>query len=208
MSCLCFAQEMKPPKKPRLSRYMEVSKVLLEDQTSTYKYIDVNFTCHNFARTLYLQRSSVVKDLSAYDLPGMKEDWGHEVVREESTTKIPLYMVNLVNEKTGFYHTVNAILVDAQNPKALSSYIFIEPQTDEIFETVAELYHRYAGYFDETEEGRSMMVDIGLFTQFKNNGFIYQSTDETIFKDAYSPYSASSDNSLTNFAIFAPSADE
>ena len=178
---------MKPPKKPRLSHYPEIAKVLSEDRTSTYKYIDVIFTCHNFARTLYLQRSSVVENLDAYNLPGIKEDWGQEIDREASTTKLPIYLATLTNEKVGFYHTVNAVLVNPLHPETLSSYVFVEPQTDEIFETVVELYDRYDRYFDKTPEGKTMEVDIGLFTEFKNNGFIYQSTDQTIFKETYSP---------------------
>lgn len=205
MSCLCFAQEMRPPKKPKLSRHTDISRVLLEDQTSTYKYIDVDYTCHNFARTLYLQRSSLVLTLDDYNLAGIKEDWGHEIIREEPTAKLPIYMVNLANKKVGFYHTVNAVQINAEDPKALSSYIFIEPQTDEIFETVTELYTRYAGYFDETPEGKILEIDVGVFTEFKHNGYIYQSKDETFFKETYSPEDKKSEPAPNLFLDFMDS---
>jgi hypothetical protein len=42
----------------------------------------------------------------------------------------------LLDDKTdehGFYHAINAYLVNPEKPQEIESYIFIEPQSDETF---------------------------------------------------------------------------
>lgn len=175
------AQNMKPiaGAKPT-GKFPALAKILAEDNTDQIPYTVGKFTCHNFSKTLYLQRSSVVTDLGPYRIEAIKEDWGNHIVRSETTKKLPIFILTMWNVESGFYHSINAVLTDLTEPYKLESYVFVEPQTDEIFGTAKEMYLHYEHYL---KMGKTLQIDIGNFTGFVNNGYINQSKDESIFHD-------------------------
>lgn len=178
---IVHAQNMKPSAiHSETSRYKEIARILAEDNTDLNTYIMGKFTCHNFSKTLYLQRSNLVKDIAKYNLEGIKEDWGIDIEREAHTDKLPLYTVNLTNEESGFYHSINAVLVKPEAPESLDSYVYIEPQTDEILETPELMYQRYSKHLQNTDAGKILDVSIGKFEGLKHNGHIYQYLDSSL----------------------------
>lgn len=160
----------------------EVRVILAEDDTDSILYTAPKFTCHNFAKTLYLQRSSLVGSLENYNIEGIKEEWGNIILRDDNTKKLPIYILTLTSTEHGFYHSINAVLVKPEAPDLIESYIFIEPQTDEIFETPRELIKHYSGYLSNPLFEKSFQMDIGLFTKFIFTGTIYQSWQESVLK--------------------------
>ena len=183
-----LAQDMKPfAKKPTTQKNKEIASVLLEDKTDSIKYIVGKFTCHNFSKTLYLQRSTLVTDLGPYNLEGMASDWGNVPVREEKTKKLPIYIATIYNVESEFYHSINVVLVKPESPGSLDSYIFLEPQTDEIFEDAKAMYAHYAHYLKKTDTGKVMEVDLGTFEGLKFSGTIWQSQETSFLRDRISP---------------------
>jgi hypothetical protein len=180
-SVAAHAQNMKPTAgaKPT-GKFPELARVLAEDDTDQIPYTVGKFTCHNFSKTLYLQRSTEVKDLAPYRIEAIKEDWGNEIVRSEKTKKLPIFILTMWNVESGFYHSINAVLTDLQAPYNLNSYVFVEPQSDEIFATTKEMYRRYEHYL---KMGKTLQINISNFTSFVNNGYINQSLDELILHD-------------------------
>lgn len=174
-----FAQDMKLSiEHQRIpSDFDHITKLLREDTTDQITYVYGKFTCHNFAKKLFLERSSLINDLESYDLGGIEEQWGVRINREEQTQKEPIYIVTMVHQASGFYHAINAILVDTERPSDIDSYIFIEPQTDEILLTSRDLHKRYKRYYKE----ESVNITIGVFTKFKFNGHIYQSFQDNLY---------------------------
>lgn len=180
-SANAFAQNMKPiaGAKPT-GKFPELSRVLAEDDTDQIPYTVGKFTCHNFAKTLYLQRSTAVRDLAPFRIEAIKEDWGNDIVRSEKTKKLPIFILTIWNVESGFYHSINAVLIDIQAPFDLNSYVFVEPQTDEIFASTKEMYRHYEHYL---KMGKTLQIDVSNFTGFVNNGYINQSQDELILHD-------------------------
>jgi hypothetical protein len=127
----------------------EIINLLKEDNTDKHIYVKGKFYCHNFASTLYLERSSLVTSMDAFDLEGIKLDWGVVITRLAESSKMPIYYVSLSNKESAFYHAINAVLVNQEKPSEISSYVFIEPQTDETFITPEDLYDRYRMYYDK-----------------------------------------------------------
>jgi hypothetical protein len=188
MSAQAFSQDMKPyAKKPTTQKNKEIAAVLLEDKTDSLKYIVGKFTCHNFSKTLYVQRSTLVTDLAPYNLEAMASDWGNIVVREEKTKKLPIYIATIYNVESGFYHSINAVLVKPESPGSLDSYVFLEPQTDQIFDSAKAMYAEYAEYLKATDTGKVLEVDIGTFEGMKFTGTIWQSQETSFLKDRVSP---------------------
>lgn len=159
-----------------------LKRVLEEDKTNERKYIVGKFVCHNFAKTFYLQRSSLVEDLSAFDIKGIADDWGVVIQRLAETEKLPIYTVTLIQKEYGFYHMINAVLIDEKNPEKMESYVFIEPQSDAIMATPQDVYNRYSYYYDKTPEHEPLTLEIGLFESFKNNGYINQSWGKQLYQ--------------------------
>jgi hypothetical protein len=180
-SAAAHAQNMKPiaSAKPT-GKFPELSRVLAEDDTDQIPYTVGRFTCHNFAKTLYLQRSSAVRDLAPYRIEAIKEDWGNDIVRNEKSKKLPIFILTMWNVESGFYHSINAVLTILDKPYNLDSYVFVESQTDEIFATSKEMYRHYEHYL---KLGKTLQINISNFTGFVNNGYINQSHDELILHD-------------------------
>jgi hypothetical protein len=188
MSAQAFSQDMKPyAKKPTTQKNKEIAAVLLEDKTDSLKYIVGKFTCHNFSKTPYVQRSTLVTDLAPYNLEAMASDWGNIVVREEKTKKLPIYIATIYNVESGFYHSINAVLVKPESPGSLDSYVFLEPQTDQIFDSAKAMYAEYAEYLKATDTGKVLEVDIGTFEGMKFTGTIWHSQETSFLKDRVSP---------------------
>lgn len=184
LSSIVHAQDMKPgSSKTPAHKFPELSKVLSEDKTNELPYIVGQFTCHNFSKTLYLQRSTLVSDLAPYRIEAIKEDWGNEIVRSHSSKKLPIYILTMWNEESGFYHSINAVLIKPENPLVLDSYVFVEPQSDQIFGTTKEMYKHYQHYLKTTDTGKVLKISISNFTAFVFNGYINQSKDESLFND-------------------------
>lgn len=177
-----FAQDMKP-NIPLISLPLPdgLKRVLLDDKTNEHEYVPGKYVCHNFASQFFLQNSSLVSSMDAYDLEGMVSDWGTIISRLAESEKLPLYYVALSNKEHGFYHAINAYLVNPERPQDIESYIFIEPQTDETFLLPVDLYNEYRSYYDKSTEEEVLKVSIGTFDEFKNNGAIYQSMTSNLY---------------------------
>lgn len=180
------AQDMKPKVKPNplLSKPIPagLKKVLLDDKTDEHAYIAGKYYCHNFASQFYLQNSSLVKTMDTFDLEGMASEWGTIISRLATSEKLPLYYVSLSNKEHGFYHAINAYLVNPEKPQDIESYIFIEPQSDETFISSEQVYNKYRRYYDKGNEEEVVHISIGTFDQFKNNGSIYQSFTSNLYE--------------------------
>lgn len=173
-----LAQDMKSSNKPLLSSQpipAGLKRVLLDDKTDEHPYITGKYYCHNFASQFFLQNSSLVTNLAPYDLEAMSSEWGTIISRLATSEKLPVYYVSLSNEKNGFYHAINAYLVNPAKPEEIESYLFIEPQSDEVFFHIKDVYDRYRRYYDKSDEEEILHVSIGTFDAFKSNGNIYQS---------------------------------
>lgn len=182
-SSFALAQNMKPQSVNTNSEsHKEIKAVLSEDDTDSIAYSAPKFTCHNFSKTLYLQRSSLVEDMMNYDLEGIKTDWGNIILRDETSKKLPIYILTLSNTDHGFYHSINAILIKPEAPQSIESYLFVEPQTDEIFENPKDLVKHYSNFLNKPGFKKELLLDVGLFTRFIFTGTIYQSHQDSILK--------------------------
>lgn len=179
-----FAQDMKQSiEHQRIpSDFDHIAELLREDNTDQITYDYGKFTCHNFAKKLFLERSTLLEDMNDFDFEGIEKEWGVRINREDHTQKEPIYIVTMVHQASGFYHAINAVLIDKEQPEKVESYIFIEPQTDEILLTSGDLHKRYKRYY----KNESVEVTIGIFNKFKFNGNIYQSFQDNLYKfDVY-----------------------
>lgn len=186
-SSFIFAQDMKPQTRnnPLATKPIPASlkKVLLDDKTDEHLYIAGKFYCHNFASQFFLQNSSLVKNMDTFDIEAMGSEWGTIILRLAETEKLPIYYVSLSNAEYGFYHAINAYLIDPAKPEALESYLFIEPQSDEVFFSLKDIYDRYRRYYDKTDAEEILKVSIGTFDAYKSNSVsgIYQSWNSSLY---------------------------
>lgn len=178
-----LTQDMDLKASPLLSHALPegLKRVLLNDKTDEHAYVAGQYVCHNFASQFYLQNSSLVSSMDAFDLEGMASDWGTIITRLADSEKLPLYYVALSNKEHGFYHAINAYLVNPDKPQEIESYIFIEPQTDQTFLMAKQVYDQYRSYYDKSNEEEVLQVSIGTFDAFKNNGAIYQSMTSNLY---------------------------
>ncbi len=79
------------------------------------------------------------------------------------------------------------MLVKPESPESLDSYVFLEPQTDEIFESKKAMYAQNAHYLKATDTGKVLEVDLGTFEGLKFTGTIWQSQETSFLKDRISP---------------------
>lgn len=173
---------MKSPKNPLLTQPIPagLKRVLLDDKTDEHLYITGKYYCHNFASQFFLQNSSLVTNLESYDLEGMSSEWGTIISRLATSEKLPVYYVSLSNAQHNFYHAINAYLVNPAKPEDIESYLFIEPQSDEVFFLIKDIYDRYRKYYDKSDEEEILHVSIGTFDAFKSNGSRYQSFNTSL----------------------------
>jgi hypothetical protein len=124
----------------------------------------------------------MVKNMDTFDLEGMANEWGTIISRLATSEKLPIYYVSLSNKEHGFYHAINAYLVNPEKPQEIESYIFIEPQSDETFISSEQVYNKYRHYYDKGNEEEVVHLSIGTFDKFKNNGSIYQSFSSQLYE--------------------------
>ena len=178
-----FTQDMST-KSPLKSQPLPegLKRVLLSDKTDEHPYITGKYYCHNFASQFFLQNSSLVINMDAFDLVAMSTEWGTIISRLADSEKLPVYYVSLSNTEHGFYNAINAYLVNPEKPQEIESYIFIEPQSDETFLQVVDVYNRYRNYYDKSPEIEEVLhVSIGTFDAFKSNGSIFQSWNSSLY---------------------------
>lgn len=153
----------------------EISKihsVLAKDTTDKVKYELANFSCHNFSKKLYLQNSSLITDFSPYNISDLESDWDTRIDINEDE-KLELYYVTISSKEDGFYHAINAVLLNHDQPEKLSSYVFIEPQTDQIY--LAYDLRKFSERMMSKSFVGQIKVEVRSFDAFKFNGNIWQS---------------------------------
>lgn len=160
----------------------KLKQVLKKDKTNEHPYIEGKYYCHNFASQFYLQNSSLVTSLENFDLVAINREWGTIISRLAESEKLPIYYVSLSNKDHGFYHAINAYLVNPEKPNEVESYIFIEPQSDETFITPDQLYNHYKMDYNQGPGDETLHVSIGTFDKFQNNGFVYQSFTHHLYE--------------------------
>lgn len=178
-----FGQDMKKARtNPLVDKPIPegLKKVLLNDKTDEHPYIAGQYYCHNFASQFFLQNSNLIKNMEPFDIEAMGKEWGTIISRLSETEKLPIYYVALSNAEHGFYHAINAYLINPDQPNEISSYLFIEPQSDEVFFDIKDVYDRYRKYYDKSNDEEVLNISIGTFDAFKSNGSIYQSFSSTL----------------------------
>lgn len=148
-------------------------KVLGEDKTDTITYELAKFSCHNFAKKVYLQNSSLVKDLTKYNIEDLEKEWGVKVNRDPKKEKVPMNYITLSSKKDGYFHAINAVLLDTENPQEIKSYVFIEPQSDALYSS--DQLKSFSERLMKKGFKGSIEVGVGTFDSFTYNGNIWQS---------------------------------
>lgn len=160
-------------------KFPKLHRILKLDDTNRQSYIMGKFTCNEFSMRLYFQRSERGYP-QAYDLPGFEIDSGVPFQTDGSTEKLPLFYVNMTHIPAGFYHAINAMLINPERPDVPESYIFIEPQTDEVMLSLKEVYDHYARYYGHINS--PLEVNISDIASYKFNGKIYQSFSSPLYR--------------------------
>ena len=172
ISAQAFSQDMKTKKvmAPKKKIPAELLAVLKSDKTNTHPYISGQYYCHNFATQLYMQNSCLLRDLEAFDISAIESEWGTIISRLAESSKLPIFYVSLSNKESGFYHAINAYIVNPAKPEDIASYIFIEPQSDETYLTAKNLYDEYRHYYDKSPEVLEILhVTISKVESVKKN---------------------------------------
>lgn len=150
----------------------QVHSVLAKDTTDKVKYELASFSCHNFSKKLYIQNSSLVKDFSPYNLTDLEADWNTRIeINEEN--KLDLYYVTISSAEDGYFHAINAVLLNKEQPDKLSSYVYIEPQTDQVY--LAYDLRKFSERLMKKSFVGEIKVELRTFDAFKFNGNIWQS---------------------------------
>ena len=157
----------------------EISKLrdmLSRDDTDEIPYVLGHFSCHNYSKRLYLQHSNQVQSLDAFHLEDMEREWTTTINRSEDA-KFELYTVTLTSPEEGYFHAINAVLLDKDNPQDINSYVFIEPQSDKLL--LAEDLRSHSNRLMNRNMTAPIKIDVGTFDQFKFNGNIWQTFSST-----------------------------
>lgn len=166
-----------------------IKQVLEKNKTDQIKYSNGTFVCHQFASKLFLEESSLVKEWNDYNTSELEKQWSQPI--EKSQTRLNhLHYIGLSASEEGFYHAINAVLIDESAPEKIESYLFIEPQSDELI-LAKNLRDKY-------NLKTPLTVNIGTFDAFKFNGNIWQSFSSTLYShiiedDSLFLYSAKED---------------
>jgi len=187
MLSTAHAQDMDFMQPQKHSIPSDITRMLVEDDTDKQGYIMAKFTCNEYAIRLYLQRSNRVLS-EGIDYEGFEIDSGVGFQTLEAKERFPLFYVSLAQREAGFYHAINAVLMNDARPDLISSYIFIEPQNDIVMKTPEELYRKYKKFYSDRSE--PLEINISDVTKFAHNGYIYQSFTETLAKFVQYPESS------------------
>ncbi len=101
------------------------------------------------------------------------------------TCKLPLYYVSLSQEESGFYHAINALLVNPEKPDEIASYIFIEPQSDDVMLTGEQVFKKYSRYYQNKIEKPVVKLKISTLDSVKRYngpGTVLQSSTKNLFE--------------------------
>lgn len=147
------------------------------DKTDEIPY-SREFICHQFAKRLFLQESLLAGPMEDYNIAQIEEQWNTTIKRSKNPT-LKINYISLSSKKDGFYHAINAVLLDESAPEKIESYIFIEPQSDTLI-LAKDLRGKYK-IQDELE------VRIGTFDAYKFNGHIWQSLSGTDYTHTITP---------------------
>ena len=180
------AQDMKKKKGSNISNKRiptALKRVLRADKTDEHPYIAGKFYCNNFASQFFLQNSNLINTIDAYNIEVMAREWGTIISRLSENEKLPIYYVSLHNEEHGFHHAMNAYLLDPKKPEASESYLFIEPQSDEVLFSLREVYDHYRPFFDKSDAEEVMKISIGTFDSFTPHPYsgLYQSSTNNLY---------------------------
>lgn len=154
---------------PEISR---IRAMLFADNTDSIPYQLGHFSCHNYSKRLFLQNSDQVTLLEPFNIPDMEREWTTTIKRSEDE-KFEIYTVTLTSSEEGYFHAINAVLLDKENPQDINSYIFIEPQSDKIM--LADELRAHSNRLMNKTMTAPIEVDIGTFDEYKFNGNIWQS---------------------------------
>jgi len=157
-----------------------LEQILKEDDTNEQKYIMGVFTCNEYALRLYLQRSNRLLS-EAYDFEGFEKDSGVPFQTLEAQVRLPLLYVSMAHHESKFYHAINAVLINQDAPEDISSYVFIEPQRDLVFQNIMEVddYYRTKYY---KNSNAALEIKISDVISYQFSGYVYQSRTKEILK--------------------------
>tara|TARA_R110000868_G_scaffold136049_3_gene348797 strand:+ start:1831 stop:2496 length:666 start_codon:yes stop_codon:yes gene_type:complete len=150
----------------------ELQAALASDDTDSLGYELRRFSCHDYAKRLYLQNSSKVQSLEPYNLDNLSESWGGIEVKP-ADKKFNMHYLTVHSAEEGYFHAINAVLIDESNPESIDSYIFIEPQTDKLLEA-GEIRDHSSRLMRKPIE-KPITVELRTFDSYKFNGNIWQS---------------------------------
>jgi hypothetical protein len=166
-------------KNPDISKtHPELAKVLKQDDTDAQIFINRRFTCNEFTMRFLIQRSSGVV-AENIDRAGFEQETGVSFQTEGNLPKLNLYYVNLTHAASGFYHAIGAYLVNQLAPEKVESYIFFEPQTDEVMLTPKDIFNKYQRFYGKLPDAK-VEASISELISYKFNGNIYQNRTERI----------------------------
>lgn len=155
----------------------KIKEMLFNDKTDSIPYHLPAFTCHNYSKVLFLQHSDQIKPIENYKINDIQEQWGVTINRDESAPKFSIFTVNLASSEEGYYHAINAVLLDKENPQDINSYLFIEPQSDKLL-LVSEL-REHGNRLMHKEMTGLIKVNIATFDAFNFTGSIWQGSSTT-----------------------------
>lgn len=154
----------------------ELREMLFNDDTDSIPYVLGHFSCHNYSKRLYLQHSDQVSSLDPFHIPDMEREWTTSIKRRDEQ-KFELYTVTLTSPEEGYFHAINAVLLDKENPQDINSYIFIEPQSDKLM--LADEIRAHSNRLMNKTMTAPISIDVGTFDEFKFNGNIWQTFSST-----------------------------
>ena len=168
-------------KNPDISKtYPEFARVLKQDDTDAQFFVNRRFTCNEFTMRFLIQRSSrVLKE--NIDQAGFEQDTGVSFQAEGNLPKLNLFYVNLTHAASGFYHAIGAYLVNPEAPEKVESYIFFEPQTDEVMLTPKDIFNKYQRFYGRFPDAQ-IEAGISEFVSYKFNGNIYQNNTQRVLQ--------------------------
>lgn len=158
-------------------KIMQIKEMLFSDKTDSIPYQLPVFTCHNYSKVLFLQHSDQIKELEGYRLDDIKQQWGVTIQRDENEPKFSIFTVNLASADEGYFHAINAVLLDKENPQDINSYLFIEPQSDKLL--LASELREHGNKLMHKEMTAPIKVNIATFDAFNFTGSIWQGVSTT-----------------------------
>lgn len=173
--CQSCAGQIEPSLIERFPAKIEkIKQMLAVDDTESVSYELRRFSCHDYAKRLYLQNSNQVDSLDPYNIENLSENWGGVAVTRGSEPKFEMYYLTIASAEEGYFHAINAVLIDEANPGDIESYIFIEPQTDKLIE--AKNLRSHSSRLMRKDIVKPLAIEVRTFDKYSFNGNIWQSS--------------------------------